>query len=368
METYLVGGAVRDQLLGLPITERDWVVIGTTPDEMLKLGYQPVGKDFPVFLHPITHEEYALARTERKTGKGYKGFVFHTTPDVSLIEDLKRRDLTINAIALSERGDLVDPYGGKEDLQNKTLRHVSAAFIEDPVRILRVARFAARFVEFNVHPATMTLMQTMVQQGEVDALVAERVWQEFSRALKNEDPQKFLLVLQTCGAWAVLFPEIQLTSTLLTRIALAVKTTQDPIVRFAVLCSDLDKSQLQQVCARYRIPREFVEVAELVSKWWKTFLTLSEESDEKTIFSLLKSTDARRRPDRFAQFLLSSEICSHFKNTQAANFLKRCQHEIDSIDIQVLQSQGLKGKDFADALEKLQLQVIKNLKNLSRKK
>ncbi len=329
---------------------------------MLKLGYQPVGKDFPVFLHPVTHEEYALARTERKTGKGYKGFVFHTTPDVTLIEDLKRRDLTINAMALSERGDLVDPYGGKDDLKNKILRHVSAAFTEDPVRILRVARFATRFVEFNVHPATMTLMQTMVKQGEVDALVAERVWQEFSRALKNEAPQKFLLILQACDAWTVLFPGIQLSSTLLASLELAVKTTKDPIVRFAVLCSGLDKPQLQQIVARYRIPREFADVAEMTLRWWRTFLALSKETDAKTIFSLLKSTDARRRPDRFAQFVLSSEICSHFKNTQAAAFLKQCQREIESIDIQVLQNKGLKGKEFADALEQLQLQVINHLK------
>ncbi len=362
MEVYLVGGAVRDELLGLPVTERDWVVVGSTPEDLLKLGYQPVGKDFPVFLHPETHEEYALARTERKTGKGYKGFVFHSTPDVSLVEDLRRRDLTINAMALSEAGHLIDPYGGLFDLKNKILRHVSEAFLEDPVRILRVARFSARFIEFTIHSSTLQLMREMVTQGEVDALVAERVWQEFSRALKSQAPQRFLIILQDCGALSALFPEIELTTTVLRQLQNAVQLTEDPIIRFAALCAQMSENSLSAFSLRYRIPREYVDVAQLLIRWLKFYQSISKESDPATIFLLLKTTDARRRPDRFRQFLLSCEACNDFKNPQASALLQRCHSEIQSIDIQSLQNQGLKGQEFAAALEKLQLQVIKNLK------
>ena len=207
METYLVGGAVRDQLLGLPVTEKDWVVVGTTPEKMLALGYRPVGKDFPVFLHPKTQEEYALARTERKIKKGYTGFDFYTAEDVTLEDDLKRRDLTINAMAQTPAGEIIDPFGGRRDLQNKLLRHVSPAFSEDPVRILRVARLAARYAHlgFTVADETIMLMRKMVNNGEVDALVAERVWQETAKALQEKSPQIFFTTLRTCGALRKIF-------------------------------------------------------------------------------------------------------------------------------------------------------------------
>src|SRR5690242_3908707 len=206
MNVYVVGGAVRDELLGLPVQDRDYVVVGATPDEMIALGYRPVGKDYPVFLHPETHEEYALARTERKTGRGYHGFQFHTAPDVTLEQDLERRDLTINAMARDENGTLVDPFNGAEDLSAGILRHVSPAFAEDPVRILRVARFAARF-GFDIAPETFELMRAMVANGEVDALVPERVWQELSRGLMEKEPSRMLEVLEECGALQKIAPE-----------------------------------------------------------------------------------------------------------------------------------------------------------------
>jgi tRNA nucleotidyltransferase (CCA-adding enzyme) len=208
VKIYLVGGAVRDELLGLPVKERDHVVVGATPEEMVRLGFKPVGKDFPVFLHPKTHEEYALARTERKSGRGYKGFTVYASPDVTLEEDLRRRDLTINAMAKAEDGALIDPFGGKKDLEGGVLRHVSEAFAEDPVRILRVARFAARF-GFSIHPSTMRLMQQMVQAGEADFLVPERVWQEFARGLAEPHPEQMFEVLQRAGLLAKAFPEIK---------------------------------------------------------------------------------------------------------------------------------------------------------------
>ncbi len=208
MKIYAVGGCVRDQLLGVAVTDRDWVVVGATPAEMIAAGYRPVGRDFPVFLHPQTHEEYALARTERKTAPGYHGFVFHAAPDVSLEDDLARRDLTINAMALDEYGVLTDPFGGKRDLDARILRHVGPAFAEDPVRILRVARFAARFADFSIADETKQLMGTMVAAGEVDALVAERVWQELSRGLMEERPSRMFETLRECGALARLLPEI----------------------------------------------------------------------------------------------------------------------------------------------------------------
>src|SRR5690606_73563 len=208
MKTYVVGGAVRDELLGLPVKDRDHVVVGATPEQMTAQGFRPVGKDFPVFLHPETHEEYALARTERKTGKGYKGFQVHAAPEVTLEEDLARRDLTINAIARSEDGEFIDPYDGRADLEHKVLRHVSPAFAEDPVRILRAARFAARFTEFGVAPETMDLMRQMVEAGEVDALVAERVWQELAKGLMEEKPSRMFEVLRECGALARILPEL----------------------------------------------------------------------------------------------------------------------------------------------------------------
>lgn len=358
MEIYLVGGAVRDTLLGLPVTERDWVVVGATPEEMLKLGYQAVGKDFPVFLHPKTHEEYALARTERKTGKGYKGFTFYCAPDVSLIADLERRDLTINAIAQAPDGKIIDPYAGQADLKQRLLRHVSPAFQEDPVRILRVARFSARFSDFSVHPDTLKLMRHMVDNGEVNALVAERVWQEFNRALQTTAPERFLTILSECGALPVLFPEIKLSAAILAALAHAIEMTDSPIIRFAVLLHTLDEKSVLQFCDRYRIPKEYADLAQLTARWWKTYRNLNKSTPAQEIFILLKSLDARRRPERFQQFLSAANACIGAKKPPAEKRLLACAHAMQQIDIQPLQEQALKGQAFSQALEKLQLAAI----------
>ncbi len=259
METYLVGGAVRDKLLGLPVKEKDWVVIGETPESMIKEGFRPVGKDFPVFLHPKSHDEYALARTERKTAPGYKGFAIHASPEVPLEEDLKRRDLTINAIAMTRNGQLIDPYGGQEDLKNRVFRHISPAFAEDPVRILRVARFAARYAHlgFTLHEGTRKLMQSMVAAGEVDYLVAERVWAELFKALNEQTPSAFFYTLKDCDALEIIFPEInclfgvpqpekyhpEIDTGLHSMLSLKQATllSTNPEVRFAALVHDLGK-------------------------------------------------------------------------------------------------------------------------------
>jgi tRNA nucleotidyltransferase (CCA-adding enzyme) len=364
MQIYLVGGAVRDTLLGLPVTERDWVVVGATPEAMLSLGYQPVGKDFPVFLHPKTHEEYALARTERKTGKGYKGFTFYSAPDVSLVADLQRRDLTINAIAQTPEGELIDPYQGQADIKNRILRHVSPAFQEDPVRILRVARFAARFTEFEIHADTMSLMQVMVKNGEVNALVAERVWQEFSRALETAAPWRFLIILEQCGALSVLFPEIQLSTAAISALNNSIPIHSVPAgpLRFAVLLHELAEKSINDLCGRYRTPREYTDLALLTGRWWKIYPHII-SSSPKEIFTLLKSVDARRRPERFQQFLLACDACSDFACTTAGEFLKTCATAIQSVDLQPLLSQQLKGEAFSNALEILQLNVIENVRS-----
>lgn len=361
MKIYLVGGAVRDALLGLPVTERDWVVVGATPEEMLQLGYQPVGKDFPVFLHPKTHEEYALARTERKTGKGYKGFTFYAAPDVSLIADLERRDLTVNAMAQTPDGQLIDPYGGEKDLHQRILRHVSPAFQEDPVRILRIARFAARFTDFSIHPDTLKLMRSMVDNGEVNALVPERVWQEFSRALVSACPARFLEVLQECQALPILFPEMKLTIDNLRALANAVDGTDSGPVRFAALLYSLNEVSLSALSKRYRIPRDYTDLALLVCRWYKTYLQIHQHSSPEEILQLIKAVDARRRPQRFQQFLQACDACTNSVNRFAHHFLQSCVTEIQIIDMQSLVMQGLKGEDFSLALEKLQLKIIKNL-------
>src|SRR6476660_2054061 len=250
MKAYIVGGAVRDELLGLPVKDRDWVVVGATPEEMLAKGFKPVGKDFPVFLHPRTHEEYALARTERKSGRGYKGFTVHASPEVTLEEDLRRRDLTINAMAKAEDGTLIDPYGGKRDLEQHILRHVSEAFAEDPVRILRVARFAARF-GFDVAPETMALMKQMVASGEADYLVPERVWQEFAKGLMEAAPARMFAVLQECGLRPKLLPELGAVGTLQGSLA----------QRFARLRWQAEPKDVEKLCDRLKVPSEPRELA-----------------------------------------------------------------------------------------------------------
>lgn len=355
MNIYLVGGAIRDELLGLSVTERDWVVIGSTPEEMLTLGYQPVGKDFPVFLHPKTHEEYALARTERKTGKGYKGFIFHTDPNVSIEEDLKRRDLTINAIARNEQGELIDPYHGQQDLKNKILRHVSEAFAEDPVRILRVARFAAKLPHFTVNPTTQQLMRQMVHNGEVDALVTERVWQEMHRALYETAPMRFFEVLNACGALAVLFPSLKKN---IPDINMAHLNAEQ---RFAFLLHQLTTADIKSFCTQYKVPTDFSEPALLVNKLSSDYKTLNIR-DPHALLSFLKQGDALRRPQRFMSVI---QVLAHIHHVDHLSFLQHMLHVIKHVDTKPLQEKGLKNKEFSAALEELQINAIKNEKTQS---
>ncbi len=294
MEIYVVGGAVRDELLGLPVQDRDFVVVGATPEEMVAAGFKPVGKDFPVFLHPQTHEEYALARTERKSGRGYKGFTVYSTPDVTLEQDLARRDLTINAIAKKPDGTLVDPFNGKTDLENKILKHVSAAFAEDPVRILRVARFAARF-GFRIADETMALMSMMVAAGETEHLVPERVWQEFAKGLAEPQPALMFEALERCGLRPKLLPELQ---------QLPPPFSGPLPVRFAVLCWPLQEAEIKALCDRLKVPNEERELALLACRC-KDLLNGSSPGD---LLKLFKRADAFRRPERFREFLEAARL------------------------------------------------------------
>ena len=312
MQVYLVGGAVRDELLGLPVKDKDYVVVGSTPAAMLAAGYKSVGKDFPVFLHPQTHDEYALARTERKVAQGYKGFVVQASIDVTLEEDLARRDLTVNAIAKDAQGQLIDPYQGCADLQAKIFRHVSPAFAEDPVRILRAARLAARFPEFTVAAQTNQLMQQMVAAGEVDALVAERVWQELAKGLMEQQPSRLFEVLQACGAMARILPELAAlwerepdsARTLLQRINHAAQQQQILPVRFAVLmlAGQLNADQLKSLSMRLKVPNDSKELAQLLHKFhglWPQILTMSAQQ----ILDFLMAMDAIRQPYRLTDYL-----------------------------------------------------------------
>jgi tRNA nucleotidyltransferase (CCA-adding enzyme) len=308
MRSYMVGGAVRDALLGLPVNDRDWVVVGATPHEMIQQGFLPVGKDFPVFLHPQTREEYALARTERKTARGYHGFVFHAEPDVTLEQDLARRDLTINAMARDDSGALIDPFGGQADLRARLLRHVTGAFREDPVRILRVARFAARFSDFAIAPETLALMREMVQSGEVDALVPERVWQELARGLMEQQPSRMFDVLHDCAALARLLPEIEARwGDGLRRVLDTCAQRDAPLpVRFACLTRELDPAALKGLCERLRVPNECRELAEVVAREHaqvRQGATLTPGE----VLQLLERCDAIRKPQRFELVLLACE-------------------------------------------------------------
>jgi tRNA nucleotidyltransferase (CCA-adding enzyme) len=341
MKRYLVGGAVRDALLGRPEGDRDWVIVGARAQELLDAGYLPVGRDFPVFLHPQTKEEHALARTERKTGPGYRGFEMHADPGVTLEDDLLRRDLTINAIAQDETGALIDPHGGRRDLDARVLRHVSPAFAEDPVRILRLARFAARFNDFTVAPETLALMRAMVEAGEVDALVPERVWQELARGLMEAKPSRLFEVLRACGALARLLPEVDRLwgvpqpeahhpevdtgVHVMLVIDMAARLEASLAVRFACLCHDLGKGTtppgewprhiaheqrsvglLREVCARLRVPVECRELAEVVAREHGN-VHRSRELNAAAIVRLLERCDAVRRPERFREALLACE-------------------------------------------------------------
>ena len=321
MEIYTVGGAVRDSLLGLTVKDRDYVVVGATPKQMAALGFRPVGKDFPVFLHPETHEEYALARTERKTAPGYQGFAFHADPDVTLEQDLARRDLTINAIARAADGSLIDPFGGRADLRARLFRHVSDAFAEDPVRILRVARFAARFTEFKVAPQTQELMKAMTQAGEVDALVAERVWQELARGLMEARPSRMFQVLHDCGALARLLPAFDAAwagaenGSIPISIAAIADRAADiglPLaVRFACLGlqKNGDAALAADLCERLRVPNECRDLALMSVREQEAVASISTASDE-AVLALLMRCDVFRKPLRFIDMLSALQCVS----------------------------------------------------------
>ena len=307
MKIYAVGGSVRDELLGLPVTDRDYVVVGATPEQMTAQGFKPVGRDFPVFLHPQSHEEYALARTERKTARGYHGFEFHAAPDVTLEQDLARRDLTINAIAKDADGKIIDPFNGVADLKARVFRHVGPAFAEDPVRILRVARFAARF-DFSIAPETLALMREMVVRGEADALVAERVWQELSRGLLERRPSRLLGALDACGAINVVLRELagELSGdALAARQAVldrAAAAGADLPQRFALLTMHAGDAALTTFCQRLRVPQECADLA-LMAARQRDNACHATALDAAALLALLQAVDALRRPARFAQWL-----------------------------------------------------------------
>lgn len=401
MDIYLVGGAVRDRLLGRPVTDRDWVVVGATPEDMLDAGYRPVGKDFPVFLHGQTKEEYALARTERKTGRGYHGFAFHADPSVTVEQDLERRDLTINAIAQREDGTLVDPFGGVRDIETRTLRHVSDAFVEDPVRLLRVARFAARYAPlgFTVADETMALMRRMVDEGEIDHLVPERVWAETRKALAEPMPSAFLRVLRESGALRVLFPEVEALYGVPQRpefhpevdtgvhVELVVDAAArlapgDALVGWCALTHDLGKALTPQdvlprhimheqrgvepvraMSARLKVPGDYAFMAEMVCKHHLN-AHMALELKPSTILRLLEGLGALRRPERLETFLLAcmadkrGRLGSEDAAYPQADFLRACRDAAASVVSRPFVEQGLEGPAIGEAMKKAQMKAI----------
>ncbi len=401
MKVYLVGGAVRDELLGRPVAERDWVVTGATPQQMLDLGFRQVGRDFPVFLHPETREEHALARTERKTGPGYRGFELHYSPDVTLEDDLKRRDLTINAMARDADGTLIDPHGGSADLEARRLRHVSDAFNEDPVRILRVARFLARFepLGFSIAPETLARMRAMVAAGEADALVPERTWQETARALAEPAPAAWLRALRDCGALARIFPELDalygvpqpekwhpeidtgLHMELVMRAAAAL--TGEPRIRFAALMHDLGKGRTPRsqwprhigheesgarlaaaVAERLRVPTDFRDLAVLAARW-HGLVHRALELRPRTVLELLESCDAFRRPERFRELLVACEADHRGRGGLAAapypqaERLRAAQAQAMAVALDDADRAGLSGEEIGELLRRRRLAALK---------
>ncbi|MGB5536296.1 MAG: multifunctional CCA tRNA nucleotidyl transferase/2'3'-cyclic phosphodiesterase/2'nucleotidase/phosphatase [Thiogranum sp.] len=378
MEIYLVGGAVRGRLLGLPVSERDWVVVGASPQDMLEQGFKQVGKDFPVFLHPETKEEYALARTERKTGHGYKGFAFHTSTDTTLEEDLRRRDLTINAMAEMPDGTLIDPYPGQQDLNAGLLRHVSPAFAEDPVRILRTARFAAQFGTwgFKVAHSTNKLMRKMVDNGEVNHLVAERVWAEFAKALATDSPQQFFTVLRGCNALAILFPEIdreypdgsqahsdKADIAALDAMQAGVSHDKDPRLRFSVLIQALghDLTQEQRIrqaetlCKRLRAPNDYTQLA-------LSAINLEQKADSdkpEDILELMESTGAFKQSGRW-RLLLSVYLAAGLIDRRRADKLAEISANAASVNAAQFENQNLAGPALGSAIRTKRLEIIRN--------
>ncbi len=404
MKTYLVGGAVRDELLNYPFFEKDWVVVGATVDDMLAAGYQQVGKDFPVFLHPQTKEEHALARTERKTAAGYKGFEVHASAEVTLEDDLIRRDLTINAIAKDEKGDFIDPFNGIDDINNKVLRHVSVAFAEDPVRILRIARFMARYAHlgFSIATDTMTLMKNMVSAGEVDALVPERVWQEMKKALSEKTPGAFILSLRDCGALKRILPELdclwgvpqpeqhhpEIDTGIHTMLVLeqACKLSEDPQVRFAALVHDLGKGTTPKkewprhiaheargadivkiVCQRLRIPNEYRDLAERTARFHLHYHRAL-ELKPATLVKTLEQLDAFRKPERFEKFLLACEADARgrpgYENIELpqGDYFRCALKAAKNIDITELRNLGFENQALANEIKKARVAAVKSLK------
>ena len=401
MQIYLVGGAVRDELLGLPVRERDWVVVGARPEELQAQGFKPVGKDFPVFLHPRSGEEYALARTERKTGPGYRGFETLFSPDVTLEQDLERRDLTINAIAKDpDGGGLIDPFGGQRDLGERVLRHVSGAFVEDPVRVLRVARFAARFAPlgFKVAPETLDLMREIAARGELDALVSERVWQETQRALEMPAPARFFEVLRDANALPIVFPELHAlfgvpqpeqwhpeidtgVHTLMV-VEQAAKLSDDPVVRFAALTHDLGKGTtppsewprhiaheqrgvalVEALCDRLKIPNAYRELAVLVARYHLDAHRVTELRDN-TLLELLERLDAFRRPARFEQWVLACEADARGRKGledreyPQADHLRRARDTVAQVTLDPAERDGLDGPKIAEKLRQARLAAL----------
>ncbi len=398
MKIFIVGGALRDELLGLEVKDKDFVVVGSTPEAMLDAGYKSVGKDFPVFLHPKTHEEYALARTERKTAKGYKGFVVHAAPDVTLEQDLSRRDFTINAIAKSDDGKLIDPFNGVADIQAKVLRHVSDAFVEDPVRILRAARFSARFTDFTIAPETCKLMQQMVQNGEVDALVPERVWQELAKGLMEEQPSRMFEVLRACGAlqrilpelnklWGVPqppqhHPEIDTGVHVMMVIDYAARQNFSLPVRFAALVHDLGKGTtpvdilprhighevrsvnlVKEVCKRLRVPNDCKELGVMVAKFHGK-LHQALKMRPETLLEFLMELDAIRQPARFDDFLKACEADSRGRTglencaLPETDFMKHALEASSSIDSGAIAKQYGKPEAIKKAVFEARLAAI----------
>lgn len=403
MQVYLVGGAVRDEQLGIPVKERDWCVVGSTPAEMLDLGYKAVGKDFPVFLHPETNEEYALARTERKTSAGYHGFAFNTDPSVTIEEDLSRRDLTINALAKNERGELIDPFGGAQDITEGVIRHVSAAFAEDPVRILRAAKFAARFAGkgFRIAPQTRDLMRRMVADGEADALVPDRVWKETEAALAGPDPRVFFEALRGCRALKVLYPELdalfgvpqppkwhpEIDTGIHTMMVLeqAGKLSDELAVRFAALVHDLGKATTRQselpshpghelrgrkiiaaMNERLPLPRACRELGELVAEF-HTHCHRAHELRDKTVVKVLESVDAFRRPERFEHFLLACEADARgrtgfeSRNYPQADLLRRAYAAAAAVDSAAIAQQH-EAPRIPEAIRKARIAAVASLR------
>ncbi|MGB2241932.1 MAG: multifunctional CCA addition/repair protein [Porticoccaceae bacterium] len=405
MQIYLVGGAVRDRLLNYPSSENDWVVVGATPEQMTNQGFKPVGQDFPVFIHPKTNEEYALARTERKSGKGYKGFEFYTSTEVTLEQDLIRRDLTINAIAQDNAGNIIDPYGGQKDLEKKLLRHVSEAFIEDPLRVLRVARFAARYhhLGFTIADETMDLLKSIVANGEMQFLVAERVWKETSRALTEQSPDIFIKVLRDCGALSELFPEIdalfgvpqradyhpEVDTGIHTLMALkqSVKISNSGAVRFSVLVHDVGKALTPDVvlpshtgheasglpvvkamCDRLGVPNQYRQLAMAVTEY-HLHSHKARELKPATILTLFQNIGALRDSNRLTEFLYCCEADARGRagfediTYQPKDYLMDALLAVQKVDISDLVADGVKGAEIGAQLKQRQIAQLSAFKS-----